>query len=191
MRFGPNSLSVNSSTALKDIYGFRANVRKARFYSVFPPNKQAFNTHNTINKASHARKRRVLSQAFSDSALKSMEKYILANIRTFCTHLAQDSSSIQAAEKCSEGWGKAQNMAELSNYFTFDVMGDLCFGKAFGMFEKSDNRFAIDLIGNAAHRHLIVSGTCSQSLFLVLTKSSVGPYPCSMNCISTRSSSER
>lgn len=34
-------------------------------------------------------------------------------------------------------------------------MGDLCFGKAFGMLERPDNRFAIDLIGNAAHRHLI------------------------------------
>ncbi len=86
-----------------------------------------------------------------------MEKYILANIRTFCAHLVQDLSSIQATEKYSKTWDEPQNMAELSNYFTFDVMGDLCFGKAFGMFERSDNRFAIDLIGNAAHRHLIVS----------------------------------
>ncbi len=157
MRLGPNSLSVNSNSAFKDIYGFKANVRKALFYSVFPPNKQTFNTHNTIDKASHARKRRVLSQAFSDSALKSMEKYILANIRTFCAHLVQDLSSIPATGKYSKTWDEPQNMAELSNYFTFDVMGDLCFGKAFGMFERSDNRFAIDLIGNAAHRHLIVS----------------------------------
>ncbi len=190
MRFGPNSLSVNSNTSLKDIYGFKANVRKASFYSVFPPNKETFNTHNTIDKASHARKRRVLSQAFSDSALKSMEKYILANVRTFCTHLGQDLSSVQATEKHSEEWNTPQNMAALSNYFTFDVMGELCFGKAFGMFERSDNRFAIDLIGNAAHRHLIVGGTCSQ-LLSVLTKISVGPYPCFTNCISIRSSSER
>lgn len=156
MRLGPNSLSVNSNTAFKDIYGFKANVRKALFYSVFPPNKHTFNTHNTIDKASHARKRRVLSQAFSDSALKFMERYILANIRTFCAHLVQDLSSIPVAENNPKAWNKPRNMAELSNYFTFDVMGDLCFGKAFGMFERSDNRFAIDLIGNAAHRHLIV-----------------------------------
>jgi hypothetical protein len=47
-------------------------------------------------------------------------------------------------------------MADFCNYLTFDIMGDLCFGKAFGMLERPDNRFAIDLIGNAAHRHLIV-----------------------------------
>ncbi len=52
-------------------------------------------------------------------------------------------------------------MADWCNYLTFDIMGDLVFGKAFGMLERPDNRFAIDLIGNAAHRHLIVRNTYS------------------------------
>jgi hypothetical protein len=47
-------------------------------------------------------------------------------------------------------------MADWCNYLTFDVMGDLAFGKAFGMLEKPDNRFALSLVGNAARRHLIV-----------------------------------
>ena len=81
-----------------------------------------------------------------------MEKYILANIRTFCAHLVPT----QATEESSKGWGGSRNMSEMCNYFTFNVMGDLFFGKAFGMFERGDHRFAIDLIGNAAHRHLIV-----------------------------------
>jgi cytochrome P450 len=41
------------------------------------------------------------------------------------------------------------------NRLTFDVMGDLCFGKAFGMLERPDAHFAVELIGKAAHRHLI------------------------------------
>lgn len=150
VRFGPNSLSVNSSTALKEIYGFKSNVRKADFYSVFPPTKDTFNTHSSIDKVSHARKRRVLSQAFSETALKSMEKYMLANVRLFCEMLGR------ATDKKPTEWSMALNMADWSNYLTFDVMGDLAFGQTFGMLERSDNRFAIELVGNAAHRHLIV-----------------------------------
>ena len=47
-------------------------------------------------------------------------------------------------------------MADWCNYLTFDVMGDLAFGKAFGMLERPDNRFALSLVGSAAQRHLIV-----------------------------------
>jgi hypothetical protein len=151
VRFGPNKLSINSNTALNKIYGFNANVCKAEFYSVFPPTKDTFNTHSSIDKTAHARKRRVLSHAFSDTAIKHMERYVLANIRTFCANIGATSSP----EK--KGWTAPQNMADWCNYLTFDVMGDLCFGKAFGMLESPNNRFAIELIGNAAHRHLIVS----------------------------------
>lgn len=147
---------MNSSTALKDIYGFKSNVRKADFYSVFPPTKDTFNTHSSIDKATHARKRRVLSHAFSETALKSMEKYMLANERLFCERLRPQPNAGTATAKKLNAWSMALNMADWSNYLTFDIMGDLAFGQTFGMLEKSDNRFAIDLVGNAAHRHLIV-----------------------------------
>jgi cytochrome P450 len=156
VRFGPNSLSVNSASALHKIYGFHSNVQKSEFYSAFPPTKDTFNTHSSIDKAAHARKRRVLSHAFSDTAIKVMEKYILQNMRSFTHGLGASASD----EK--KGWSRPQNMADWCNYLTFDIMGDLCFGKAFGMLEREENRFAIDLIGNAAHRHLIV---CIISLY--------------------------
>lgn len=82
-----------------------------------------------------------------------MGRYILGNIRIFCDSLGASES--QTTEK--KGWGAERNMADWCNYLAFDIMGDLCFGKAFGMLERPDNRFAIELIGNAAHRHLIVS----------------------------------
>ena len=78
-----------------------------------------------------------------------METYILGNVRRFTMRLAE--------RKGEEGWSVPQNIANWANYLTFDMMGDLCFGKAFEMLEKEDNRHVIDLIGNAAHMHLIVS----------------------------------
>ncbi len=89
-----------------------------------------------------------------------MEKYILANVRTFCSALGS-TPSFAGPEKTGEKrqWSVAQNMADWCNYLTFDVMGDLCFGKAFEMLENQTNRHVIDLIGSAAHMHLIVSFT--------------------------------
>ncbi|OTA52103.1 isotrichodermin C-15 hydroxylase [Hypoxylon sp. EC38] len=147
VRFGPNSVSFNSNTALKEIYGFKANVRKAEFYDAFV--HPAPNTHNTRDKALHARKRRVLSQAFSDSAIKEMEKYILANIRSFCDQIGLGSSDER------KGWTVSKNMADWCNYLAMDILGDLCFGKAFHMLERPDNRYALELVSLATTRHLI------------------------------------
>ncbi|KAL8746409.1 MAG: hypothetical protein Q9190_001583 [Brigantiaea leucoxantha] len=156
VRFGPNSLSINTNTALKDVYGFKANVRKGDFYSVFPPTKDTFNTHSSIDKASHAHKRRVLSQAFSDQAQRSMEHYILANVRAFCAALVDRSSgSPKTQEKSQKDWSSPRNMTDWCSYLTFDVLGDLSFGKSFEMLGKDDNRFVVDLVNHAAHRHLI------------------------------------
>lgn len=155
VRFGPNSLSFNSNTALKEIYGFKSNVRKAKFYEAFWATKDSFSTHSAIDKSVHARKRRVLSQAFSDAAIKSMENHILAHVRQFCQNLAGLTTFGSVPNEENKGYGEAVEISDQANYLTFDIMGDLCFGKAFGMLERPDNRFAIDMIGKAAHRHLI------------------------------------
>lgn len=162
VRFGPNSVSFNSNTALKDIYGFKSNVRKAEFYDAFV--HPAPNTHNTRDKALHARKRRVLSQAFSDSAIKEMERYILSNVRSFCEQIGA------GASEGRKGWTAAKNMADWCNYLAMDILGDLCFGKAFHMLERPDNRYALELVSLATTRHLIVSRlpTCSGGCILLL-----------------------
>jgi hypothetical protein len=156
---GPNLLSINSNTALKAIYGHKANVRKADFYTAFPANKHTFNVHSSIDKVAHARKRRVLSHAFSDTAIKAMEKYVLDKIRTFCRVLPQSQSDVTGGSLShSEGgsWSEAKNMADFCDWLAFDIMGELAFGKSFDMLESPNNRFASTLVGNAAHRHLIV-----------------------------------
>lgn len=154
VRLGPNLLSVNTATGLKTIYGFRANVRKADFYTAFPSTPKAVSVHSAIDKAQHARKRRVMSHAFSDQAMKSLEKYILANVRVGCELLGRESGGKSSDEK---GWNDEWNAAHWCEWLVFDIMGDLVFGKAFGMLESPKNRFATQLVGNAAHRHLIVS----------------------------------
>ncbi|KAK5995578.1 Cytochrome P450 monooxygenase AKT7 [Cladobotryum mycophilum] len=148
VRFGPNSVSFNSNTSLKEIYNFRSNVRKAEFYNAFA--HPVANTHNTRDKDVHARKRRVLSHAFAEGAMKEMQRYILHNVRTFCEQIG-----LQDGGSESKGWTGPKNMADWCNYLAMDILGDLSFGKAFHMLESPDNRFALELVEAATTRHLL------------------------------------
>lgn len=157
MRLGPNLLSVNTATGLKTIYGFRSNVKKADFYKAFPSTPAAVSVHSAIDKMQHARKRRVMSSAFSDNAIRNLEKYILANVRVGCELLGRKEGGEGGVGNGEKGWNGSWNAAHWCEWLVFDIMGDLVFGKAFGMLESPVNRFATQLVGNAAHRHLIVS----------------------------------
>lgn len=85
-----------------------------------------------------------------------MEKYVLAQIRTFCKQLGEKGhAKTRSMDSEDSSWSKPQNISEWCDYLTFDILGDLCFGKAFGMLERPDNRFASKLIGSTAKRHLI------------------------------------
>lgn len=91
----------------------------------------------------HARKKRVLSQAFSDKAIKSTEEYTLIHIRRFCEKLSSTSEPLDMASWCT--------------FLTGDVLGEVCFGNSFNMLTESKNRRLMDLIAGTARLALIVS----------------------------------
>jgi cytochrome P450 len=144
-RYGPNSLSFNTSSANQTINAPKANCQKSRFYEGFPPVKGAWSIVSAIPRDVHARKRRVLSHAFSDKALRNMESFILPQVRTFCELLAESGQK-----------GKTMNMSKMSNYMSFDIMGDLCFGKTFSMQTREDNRFVTELISGRVRNDSVV-----------------------------------
>lgn len=119
-----------------------------------PPYPNVFDTHNIINKTQHSRKRRVMSQAFSATALKGIEEHVLTHVRTF-VKLLGDCGTQGSSEKTHPG----RNMAIWANWLAFDVVGDLCYGKTFGMLTLEEWRFWPNLIDMAIHRHAIVSIT--------------------------------
>lgn len=146
VRVAPNMLSFNSATALKLIYGHSANARniqKGQFYTAYPAVKGVHNTHNAISKMEHGFKRRVLSVAFSENALKSMEGAMLESVDKLVEGVLRDGP-------------KGIDVGERFSWLTFDIMGDLCFGKTFGMLTDASQRFVTDLISKATHNHYIV-----------------------------------
>lgn len=145
VRVAPNMLSFNSASALKSIYGHSnvsRHIQKGQFYTAYPAVKGVHNTHNAISKLEHGFKRRVLSVAFSEAALKSMEGAVMDAVDKLLDGIRRDGA-------------KGVDVGERFSWFTFDVMGDLCFGKTFGMLTDQSQRFVTDLIGKATHNHYI------------------------------------
>ncbi|CAG7934485.1 unnamed protein product [Penicillium olsonii] len=87
VRFGPDSISVITHTGMAAIYSTTANVRKDDGYLVMSASLHAPNTISSIDKKSHAFKKRILAQVFTNSALRGVEDRILLHTKKFCDML--------------------------------------------------------------------------------------------------------
>lgn len=157
----PNFVSVNTAKGLRDIYGHGKRFKKADFYNGFTAIKGVYNTHNAIDKTIHGKKRRVLSHAFSDHALKEMEDLMLIHIRQLCAVLSEEpqyvSNIILPNEYKTEKGQIVRNMSNWLGFMTYDVMGELCFGKSFNLLIDGAKRKMVHLVDRAAYRHYVVS----------------------------------
>lgn len=134
-RYGPNYLVVNTAEGVHDIYDVpkNANIQKADNYKVLHDGG-ATSIHSAIDKDVHATKRKALSHGFSEQALKGLEEYMISNIRKWLDVL------IEGAADETKGWTSAKNMTDHSNWLTFDILGDLCFGQSFDLITSPEHR---------------------------------------------------
>ena len=89
-------------------------MKKGRFYEIAPRKAGKFNTWDCVDKALHARKRRILNAAFSDKALKAAEPYIVQHADRWCQLLL---------DLASDEWSAPKDMAEWSDYLVLDILG--------------------------------------------------------------------
>lgn len=151
VRFGPNRLSVNSTSGLRAIYGTKCNTRKSSYYKVFAHVFKGESTNTIADPVKHGRKKRVLTQALSDSSIRAMEPQILKNVRIFCDCLGQgydsgDDKEQSSGKEISEGWSSPKNVTRWAGCLTFDIMGDICFSQSFDMLTREDNRYVLDTL---------------------------------------------
>ncbi|EMC96471.1 hypothetical protein BAUCODRAFT_33830 [Baudoinia panamericana UAMH 10762] len=154
VRLSPNTLSINDPAALKAIYAHGANVRKSTFYKCFRSAPGAISTLLATEKAHHARKRRVMGQAFSETAMRGLEQYVQGHVQDLIERL----KSVAEPSEQKGGCSVEVDMASWLNWLVFDIMGDLVFGKSFGTLgDKPENREGIRLLGQAAKRNYVVA----------------------------------
>lgn len=137
VRWGPNYVSFNTSTAVQTIYGNsrKNNVRKADMYNFFDDPGQSPSTFNTLEKGTQSRKRRILSHAFSPQALEGADEIIVRNTDRWADILKQQDSSAR------QDWTEARDMTQYCDWFAFDTAVDLAFGKTFNLLGDEEYRF--------------------------------------------------
>ena len=127
----------------------KCNTRKASYYNAFAHVFKGDSSNTIIDPVKHGRKRRVITQALSESSIRAMEEHILSNVRNFCRLMCDqnDVSSDNHTDKALPGeWSAPKDMTRWSGYLTFDIMGDICFSQSFQMLEKEDNRYILDML---------------------------------------------
>ncbi|KAI0833908.1 cytochrome P450 ClCP1 [Hypoxylon sp. FL0890] len=141
VRITPNELAFSDRQAWKDIYGHRHNgqpelAKYDRFYrTVDNMPRGIINEH----REQHALLRRQLSHGFSERSMQLQEPIIGQYVDLLIRRMH---------EQCDDG-NKPLNMREWLNWTTFDVIGDLGFGSAFGCLEKSDYHPWVKLLANS------------------------------------------
>ncbi|XPS96907.1 hypothetical protein M3J09_006156 [Ascochyta lentis] len=137
VRFSPNSVSFNTLSAVHAIYTSRdANVRKGDWYQCVKDSAGGFeSTFTAREKLRHALKRRILAHAFSERALREYEPRIKLLTERWLRSLAAVSN-----------YGDSIDFAAWSNYIIFDILGDLCYGKDFGLIDSNKDRYVTKLL---------------------------------------------
>jgi hypothetical protein len=131
-RVHPNQVLFLSPQAFRDIYGSKANVRRAKSYEGWNITREG-STITTIDPHGHARKRKILSQAFTEKTVKLAAGFVIDHVERWIDLL------VDAKDVSEDGWSKAKNMSDWNDWLVFDILGDLLLGRSFGLKEPGEN----------------------------------------------------
>ncbi|KAF7846282.1 hypothetical protein BT93_L4670 [Corymbia citriodora subsp. variegata] len=146
VRVGPSELSINHPGAMTAIHSAQSRCSKGPWYNVLHPR---VSLHMVRDKTEHARRRRVWDRGFSSKALRDYEP----RVKKYTDQLLEH---IEATK------GMSINVTDWFNYYSFDVMGDLAFGKSFGMLASGTTHYFM----KALHADMTNIGLFSHALWL-------------------------
>jgi hypothetical protein len=92
------------------------------------------NTILTIDPVAHARKRKILNQAFTEKSVKHAAAFVIEHTERWIDLLVADNDI-----ETKDGWSKIRNMSDWNNWLVFDILGDMCFGRSFEIKEPAPN----------------------------------------------------
>lgn len=96
---------------MTDIYGHGKNIKKSKAYGPLVVLPGAFNTNTAIDKSVHSRKRRLVGQGFTETALRSAEPFIRNHLRNWCASLVE--INIDGQQPAND-WSEPKDISILS-----------------------------------------------------------------------------
>ncbi|KAJ4302829.1 hypothetical protein N0V90_001720 [Kalmusia sp. IMI 367209] len=126
VRVAPDTVLFRNTTAYRDIYGNRSNVRRADFYDALKREENQYSTITYMDNASHTKSRRLLDLAFTNRSLRASADFMQQHIDRWHELLTRDSG---------DDWTPSFNFTDRVNFLVFDILGDICYGNSFKTME--------------------------------------------------------
>ncbi|KAF2087465.1 cytochrome P450 monooxygenase [Saccharata proteae CBS 121410] len=130
VRYGSNEISITHPEAVNIVYGYGTKCKKAAWYDNDYP---LTSMHTTRDRKFHDQRRRVWSTAFSDKSLRGYE----SRVQSYGDQLVRQLRAFS---------GQSVDVTKWFSLLAYDVMGDLAFGKNFGMLQSGEEHFAVRLL---------------------------------------------
>jgi tryprostatin B 6-hydroxylase len=130
VQIGPNTLSIVLPGAYRAIHGPKSKCTKSSMFDITYPD---VSLQSGRDREEHDRRRKLWVPAFTGQKLLGYEERL-----SFHRQLLLESIDKKSPNPI--------NQTALINYFTYDVMGDLAFGKSFRMLESEEEHFALMLL---------------------------------------------
>ncbi|KAK5627603.1 hypothetical protein RRF57_003318 [Xylaria bambusicola] len=129
VRVGPNLLSISDPDMIEIIFHPQSQFIKAEWYDIANP---LLNLVQLRDRAEHDRRRRHgWDLAFTTKALRSYDSRVLKYADQFIAQMQRRA-------------GQAVNVTDWLEWYAFDVMGDLAFGRSFKALEHGQSHIYID-----------------------------------------------
>ncbi|KAH8706093.1 cytochrome P450 3A17 [Phaeosphaeriaceae sp. PMI808] len=132
IRTAPNEIAVDGDPGWEDVFNFRRNGkndfrRDPDFFDQSTGGEESGSSIFLSDRTSHSRQRRILSHAFSQSAMYEQEPLIKKYVDLFMSRMSDYAAS-----------GEATDIVRWFNYTTFDIIGELTYGESFSCLSMSE-----------------------------------------------------
>ncbi|KAI0103889.1 cytochrome P450 [Nemania sp. FL0031] len=144
VRVGPNLLSISDPDMIEVIFHPSSNFAKAEWYDIANP---LLNLVQLRDRAEHDRRRRHgWDLAFTTKALRSYDSRVIKYADQFVAQMVRRV-------------GQNVNVTDWLEWYAFDVMGDLAFGRSFKALENGKSHIYIDTMHSTSALPLGCLGT--------------------------------
>ncbi|KAL5339787.1 cytochrome p450 monooxygenase [Aspergillus crustosus] len=130
VRLGPSELSIADPAAVKKIHWPQATPGKGPWYEQGYPRVSLLTSRD---RNEHARLRKIWDRGFNAKALRDYSPRIREH-------------TLRLQDVLEKNLNKPLNITQWLNYYSFDVMGDLAFGKSFDMLLGGKDHYFLSVL---------------------------------------------
>lgn len=132
---GPNEVSIADPRAVEIVHGPKSKCSKSEWYDLTLP---LTTLHQMRNRAMHDRRRRGgWDKAFNAKSLRGYE----SRVTSYADVLV---------EQISKAKTKPINVSKMFIFYTFDVMGELAFGRSFDALRSGKSHYIMEIMHNSS-----------------------------------------